>query len=129
MNPHHVIRFVGILILFLGLSMTVPMGVSLLYGDGSTTAIFFSMFITICAGLILFLLTKNNRDTYLNHRDGIAIVSFGWIAAGFVGAIPFLLSGSIHSFTDAYFESISGFTTTGASILVNIEGIFLNFNE
>jgi len=121
MNPYHVLRFVGILVLFLGLSMIIPLGVSLIYKDGSTLSLLWSMIITTSAGLLLSVSIKKDDNKQLNHRDGVAIVTFGWIAAGLVGAIPFILSGTIHDFSNAYFESISGFTTTGATVLSNIE--------
>jgi trk system potassium uptake protein TrkH len=121
MHPQLVLRFIGILIFFLGVSMAGPLLVSLIYKDGSTWAIFYSMLITSGTGLLFFIGTKKDKETHLSHRDGVAIVTFGWVAAGLVGAIPFLLSGSIPNFTNAYFESISGFTTTGASILTDME--------
>jgi trk system potassium uptake protein TrkH len=123
MNPQTVLRFIGILILFLGLSMAAPLIVSFIYHDGSSGALFNSMLITCGIGLLTFLVTKKNKGAHLNHRDGVAIVTFGWMAAGLVGAIPFLMSGAIPDFSNAYFESLSGFTTTGASILDNIEGL------
>jgi len=123
MHVQRVLRFIGILIFFLGASMAVPLLVSLVYKDGSTGALFYAMLITSGFGLLLFFATRRPSNTYLSHRDGVAIVTLGWLAAGLVGAIPFLLSGSIIHFTDAYFESISGFTTTGASILSDIENL------
>ncbi|MGD9073863.1 MAG: potassium transporter TrkG [Desulfobacteraceae bacterium] len=101
--------------------MAGPLLVSLIYKDGSTGAIFYAMLITSGTGLLFFIGTKKDKETHLSHRDGVAIVTFGWVAAGLVGAIPYLLSGSIPNLTHAYFESISGFTTTGASILTDIE--------
>ena len=121
MHPQIILRFLGILILFLGLSMAAPLLVSIIFKDGSALAILYSMLITSGLGLLLFFCTKKDEETQLNHRDGIAIVTFGWVVAGLVGAIPFLFSNSIPDFTNAYFESLSGFTTTGASILSNIE--------
>ena len=121
MNPRTVLRCIGILNLFLGLSMAVPLLVSVIYQDGSTKALFNSMLITCGIGLLLFLITRKNKGAHLNHRDGVAIVTFGWLAAGLVGAIPYLLSGTIPDFSNAYFESLSGFTNTGSSILNNIE--------
>ena len=123
MNPQSVLRFIGILVLFLGLSMAAPLIVSFIYQDGTIWALFNSMLITCGIGLLIFLVTRKNKGAHLNHRDGVAIVTFGWIAAGIVGAIPFLMSGAIPDFSNAYFESLSGFTTTGASILNNIEGL------
>ncbi|MGD8228590.1 MAG: potassium transporter TrkG [Desulfobacteraceae bacterium] len=123
MHSQLILRFIGILIFFLGVSMAGPLLVSLIYRDGSTWAIFYSMVITSGAGLLFFIVTKKDKETQMSHRDGVAIVTFGWVAAGFVGAIPYLLSGYIPNFTHAYFESISGFTTTGASILTDIESL------
>ena len=123
MNPNTVIRFTGILVMFLGFSMVLPLGVSFLYADGSASALVWSMILTIGFGMLMFLFTKRNRGVHLSHRDGVAIVTFGWIAAGLAGAIPFLISGAIPDFTDAYFEAISGFTTTGSTVLSNIEGV------
>jgi trk system potassium uptake protein TrkH len=123
MHPQLILRFIGILIFFLGVSMAGPLLVSLIYGDGGTWSILYSMLITSGIGFLCYIVTKKNKETHLSHRDGVAIVTFGWMAAGLAGAIPYLLSGSIPNFTQAYFESVSGFTTTGASILTDIESL------
>ena len=123
MNLKLVLRFIGILLFFLGLSMAVPLMVSLIYEEGSMRSLLYSLLITTCTGLLLFIGAKKNDVAQLSHRDGVTIVTLGWVAACLAGAIPFLLSGTIHGFTNAYFESVSGFSTTGASILVNIEGL------
>jgi len=123
MHSKQIFRFIGILVFFLGLSMFCPLLVSMFYHDGAQRALLYSILITSGLGLCLFLLSREGKGNQLNHRDGVAIVTLGWVAAGLVGALPFFLSGSIANFTDAYFESISGFTTTGASILTNIEGL------
>jgi trk system potassium uptake protein TrkH len=114
-------RFIAILVFFLGISMAGPLLVSFIYNDGSTRALLFSMAITSLIGIILFLCTKKPGDTPLNHRDGVSVVTFGWVLAGLFGTLPYLFSGTIPDFTNAYFESVSGFTTTGASILTDIE--------
>jgi trk system potassium uptake protein TrkH len=121
MHFRRVFRLIGLLVFFLGLSMAIPVLVSLFYKDGSTWALGYSMAFTCSAGLLMYVAARRDEATYLSHRDGVAIVTFGWLAAGVAGAIPFLLSDSIPHFTDAYFESLSGFTTTGASILKDIE--------
>ena len=123
MHFRRVFRLIGLLVFFLGLSMSIPVLVSLLYRDGSTWALGYSMAFTCSAGLLMYVAARREEATSLSHRDGVAIVTFGWLAAGAAGAIPFLLSNSIPHFTDAYFESLSGFTTTGASILKDIEKI------
>lgn len=123
MHFQQIIRFVGILVLFLGISMVGPIIVSFAYHDGATVQLMYALVMSIGLGLIIFGVTKREKGVLLSHRDGVAIVTFGWAAAGLVGALPYLMTGSIPGFTDAYFESLSGFTTTGASVLENIEAI------
>ncbi len=121
MHFRHTLRIIGILLLFLGLSMAAPLGVSLFYKDGSASAFLYALLITILFGLTLLVLTVTAKATPLTHRDGVAVVTLGWIAAGLSGALPYLTAGSITGFTSACFESVSGFTTTGASVLQDIE--------
>jgi len=121
MHARRVLRFIGLLVFFLGLSMALALLVSVLYKEPSAWDLAASMVITCVAGLLIFLCTKGEEISNLSHRDGVAIVTLGWFVAGAVGTLPFLVSGSIDNFTDAYFESVSGFTTTGASILSDIE--------
>jgi len=106
MHPKIITRFVAILILFLGISMVLPLLVSLIYDDGSTRALISSTLISSSLGLIFFLLTREKESPHLNHRDGIAIVTLGWIMAGVFGTLPYLFSGWIPDFTNAYFESL-----------------------
>lgn len=121
MHARRVLRLIGLLVIFVGLSMALALVVSLIYREPSARDLAASMGITCVAGLLIFLSARGEAASQLSHRDGVAIVSLGWFVAGAVGALPFLLSGSIANFTDAYFESVSGFTTTGASILSDIE--------
>jgi len=114
------LNLLGYLNLILAGTMIFPMLVNWLYDEPMGKAFFLSTTITAAAGLLLILLFKRSpRD--LTHRDGFAIVAFGWLSAAFFGALPYLFSGSLPSLTDAFFESVSGFTTTGASILTNVE--------
>lgn len=112
---------IGQLSIGVGLCMLLPMGVSLFYGEVAWRAFMLGSIISVGVGLGMFWLFRPTDKPELNHRAGMAIVAFGWLAAGLLGAIPLFLSGDFASFTDAAFESISGFTTTGASILTNIE--------
>lgn len=121
MNFRLVSYLVAVLVFYLGLSMSLPLIVSLYYHDGSTGALLLSLLTACGLGGGIFLLTRGHQDLYLSHRDGVLIVTLGWIAAGATATLPYLLSGAIPGFTDAYFECMSGFTTTGASILKNIE--------
>jgi len=123
MNFRLVAYLVGALVFYLGLSMSLPLAVALYYQDGSATAILFSLLISCSAGGGIFLLTRGHEDLHLGHREGVLIVTLGWTAAVLAATLPYLFSGAIPGFTDAYFECMSGFTTTGASILKNIESI------
>jgi len=123
MHYRIILRFVSILLIFLGLAMGGPLVVSFFFEDGSTGAILISMALTLMSGLGIFFSVKTHENIQLNHRDGVAIVTLGWVMAALFGTLPFILSGAIPDFTDAYFESISGFTTTGASTLNQIESI------
>ncbi|UCF72594.1 MAG: TrkH family potassium uptake protein [Deltaproteobacteria bacterium] len=123
MRFKQIFRLIGILNFFLGLSMITPLIVSLVYSDGSFLPVLYSLLITSGSGIALFLLIKITDYSPLSQREAMAIVTFGWLSAGFFGSLPFLFSGSIGTITDAYFESISGFTTTGASVLANIESL------
>jgi len=121
MNFRLVVYLVAVLVFYLGLSMCLPLFVALYYRDGSAGPLLISLLTTCALGGGFFLWTRGDQDLYLNHRDGVAIVTLGWIAACLAATLPYLLSGAIPGFTDAYFESMSGFTTTGASILKNVE--------
>lgn len=121
MNARLIFHVVAILVFFLGLSMLAPIGVSLYDGDGSTLPIAASMTIVCILGGAGYFWTRGQQDLHLSHRDGVMIVTFGWALAGLVATLPYMLSGAIPGFTDAYFESVSGFTTTGASVLTDVE--------
>lgn len=95
---------------------------SVYYGE-EWQAILFSGFITLGVGLLLWKLTNNTENKELKKRDGYLIVTFGWLMMSFFGVLPYLFSGAIPNFTDAFFETMSGYTTTGASILNDIESM------
>jgi trk system potassium uptake protein len=118
-----VVAFIlSVLLLLEGVFMSLAASVSLLYGDKDTLTIFLSSLITALTGFILWLIFRK-CDKNIGRREGYLIVSIGWILFSVFGSLPFFLSGSISSYTDAYFESMSGFTTTGASVLDNIESL------
>jgi len=123
MNYRLIAYLVAVLLFCIGLSMTAPLGVALYYGDGSAPALLGSLLLTCGAGGGVFFRTRGQEDFYLSHRDGVAIVTLGWLAAGLAATLPYLLSATIPDFTNAYFESISGLTTTGSSILKDIEAL------
>ncbi len=118
-----VANITGFLLLFLGAAMIIPLICGLIYQDSSIIPVLKSFAITICAGSLLFIFFKNEKAEIITQREGIAIVAFGWISICILGALPFYFDHHFKSLTDALFESVSGFTTTGSSILSNIEGL------
>jgi trk system potassium uptake protein TrkH len=112
----------GILLVLEGCFMALAAPVSAIYGDNDYYTILLSACITIGTGLILWLLFRNS-SRMVGKREGYLIVTSGWIMFSVFGSLPFLLTDAIPSYTDAFFESISGFTTTGASILDNVESL------
>ena len=93
---------------------------SLIYADGVTVPLLLSGILTLLVGVLLMIGTKNHKKE-MNKREGYIVVTFGWIVMSLSGTLPYITSGAIPSFTDAFFETMSGFTTTGASILNDIE--------
>ena len=123
MRWRFILKIIGVLTLFFGLTMIFPLLVGLYYRDGSLIPLLESMGITVAAGLILYLIFCKAEAEVISQREGMAIVALGWTAVGIFGAIPFYLGDGYFTFTDAVFESVYGFTTTGASVLTNIEGL------
>ncbi|MEP2936861.1 MAG: potassium transporter TrkG [Gilvibacter sp.] len=112
----------GLLLLCNGSFMFVSGFVSLGYSDGATQGIFLAGVVTLLIGGFLMLSTRKHKKE-LKKREGYIIVTFGWLFMSLTGTLPYLFSGAIPSFTNAFFETISGYTTTGASILHDIEAI------
>jgi trk system potassium uptake protein TrkH len=117
-----VFRMLGFLLLLEGLFILLCIPVSLIYREGVHFKFVTSGLINILAGGLLMLTTRR-ADRNLQTRDGFIVVSIGWILMSLFGTLPFILTGSIPSFTNAFFETVSGFTTTGASILNDIEAL------
>jgi len=123
MRWRYILNIVGILIFFFGLTMIFPLLIGLYYKDQSVIPILKSMGITIISGILLYLCFRSAKAESISQREGIAIVAVSWTAVGLFGAFPFYLGGEFSTFVDAFFESVSGFTTTGASVLTNIEAV------
>ncbi|MCK5505346.1 MAG: TrkH family potassium uptake protein, partial [Thermodesulfovibrionia bacterium] len=121
MNTALVLNLTGVILLFSSLFMLVPFFTALFYRGQDLGAFFISFTITFLAGLSLYFLTKSQKKVELKHRDGFAIVTFSWVIMSMFGSLPYMLSDGSLSFTNAYFESMAGFTTTGASVLSNLE--------
>jgi len=102
------------------LGMSPSLLISIYSKQNDTAAFAFSIFITCFVGYIMSK-TKINKKKMIKAKEGLTIVAFGWILFSFFGALPFVISGSIPSFVDAFFETVSGITTTGATIITDIE--------
>ncbi len=112
----------GLLLLCNGGFMLLATLVSWFYQDGVTLEISTAALITLFIGT-LFMFTTRGHSKELKSREGYIIVTFGWIFMALSGTLPYVISESIPGFTNAFFETMSGYTTTGASILNDIESI------
>ncbi|MBN1115939.1 MAG: TrkH family potassium uptake protein [Bacteroidales bacterium] len=120
LNIKIIIRTLGFLLIGEGLFMLLSLSVAGIYKDGDASAFLYSALITIGSGLLFFIITRKASKN-IGKREGYIIVSAVWVFFSLFGSLPFIISKSIPGFTDAFFETISGFTTTGSSILNNIE--------
>lgn len=139
MRLNVVCSVLSLLVLFVGAAQLVPLGISIAYGDGDFFALLFSCLAAFAAGGIARYLTRHvfgvEGHIELRHREGFAIVGLGWVLISAFGCLPFLLAGTFlpsaesagaasrawTALTDSYFETVSGFTTTGASVLTDYD--------
>jgi trk system potassium uptake protein TrkH len=124
MNPLILLKIISILLIILSVFMVVPAGIALYCEEHAPfTAFAGTIAVTSAlASLVIILLRKIKADA-ISTRDGFLLVTLSWVLASVIGSMPFYISDTISSFTDAFFETISGFSTTGASILVDIESL------
>lgn len=114
----------GILLIINGIFMLLCLPATIYYkNEVDIIPISFSGCVTLLVGFLLYWLNRNSRDSIIRKRDGYLIVTLGWVAMSLSGTLPYVLSGLIPSFTDAFFETMSGYTTTGASIITDIEAM------
>ena len=121
-NFRIIARAFSLLLIVEGLFMLVSAGVSFLFHEHAASAFCYSALITLVTGAMVFTPLRN-EEKIVGTREGYIIVTGIWLIFSIFGTLPFLLSGSIHNFGDAFFESMSGFTTTGATILPDIESM------
>ncbi len=121
-NYRVILNLLGALMIFNGLLMLSSIIVCLFYGE-SISPILYSSCITIVLGFIFYLSTFRNIKMDLRMKEGYLVVTLSWLIVSLTGAIPYVISGAIPSYTDAFFETISGYTTTGATILSDIESL------
>lgn len=121
-NFRIIARAFSLMLIFEGLFMLVSAGVSQIYHEHAAASFIYSALITIVTGIIVFTPLRHEERVYGN-KEGYIIVTGTWILFGLFGTLPYIISGSIPDFTNAFFESMSGFTTTGATILTDIESL------
>ncbi len=119
MNFRMIFKSLGMVLCIEAMCMLPSLVVSLIYKQNDTGAFLISISILLLAGLLMTRIRAITKHIYA--RDGFAMVALGWILISVFGAMPFIVSGAIPSFVDAFFEAVSGFTTTGSSILKDVE--------
>jgi len=121
LNIKAIVSILGLLLSLNGGFMLLCLPVSFYYHDGQWYSLLISGIITLSVGGVLYFLTLKKSNNGLNKRDGYLVVTLGWLIMSLSGTLPYIISGQIPSFTDAFFETLSGYTTTGASVLSDIE--------
>ncbi len=122
MNKRLVLRLLGAILLIEALAMAPSLAISLLYGDGDALALLSSMALLAALGFLAWRFA-HPREQNLRAREGFLVVALSWVLLSAFGALPFVISGLIPNYIDAFFEAVSGFTTTGATVLGNFEGL------
>ena len=121
MNLKIIFRIIGFLLMLTGIFMMLGIPFSIYYKSDDISALLQSGIFTSAVGLIIWFFTRDPQKKELGKREGYLIVTLGWLSMALFGSIPFMLYGAVPDFTDAFFETMSGFTTTGATILTDIE--------
>lgn len=121
MNYGIVRRVVGSILIVESLLMTPSLFIALFTNQTDKLAFIITILLT---GIIGYLLSRGKgHDNHIKAKEGLAIVSLGWICMSLLGALPLYISGSTPTYIDAFFEIVSGFTTTGATVIVNVEAL------
>ncbi len=122
LNSRIIFHIMGLLLLFNGGFMLLAAVLSAVYKDGATLSISLASISTMFAGVFAMYYTRGHRKE-VKQKEGYIIVTFGWIVMSISGMLPYIFSGAIPDVTNAFFETISGYTTTGASIMDDIESM------
>jgi len=117
-----VINVIGVLLILLGAFMLLGLPFSLYYEKGDTSAICYSSLTTILSGISIWWLTKSAKKN-IKKREGYLIVVLGWLSISIFSMLPYIFSGALPNLIDALFESMSGLTTTGATVITDLRGI------
>ncbi len=126
MNINLIIKVVGIFLVALALIMAIHIPIGLIYWDGGVKSFTIATIVTVVFGILGYFIGRWRSDSEITHKEGFLIVALSWIIVGVFGGLPFFFEGSFgvasfDSFASSVFESVSGFTTTGATVLQSIE--------
>lgn len=116
-----ILRYLGIVLLFNALFLLISTGISGVNSDSAFFPLLFSAAVCFLFGIFPLIFVPATFE--ISNREGLFIVVFGWLMSCLIGVLPYILWGGVFTFTNAWFESVSGFTTTGSSILTNIEAV------
>ena len=122
MNRKLIVRILGALMMIEAAAMVPALVISFIYRDGDTRALLYSILLVVSAGALMTFLPRTGEHTHLRLKEGYIITALGWVVLGVCGTLPFLFSNAFTRFEDAFFETVSGLTTTGASVLTQFEG-------
>ena len=123
MRPQVIMKIMGILLSMFSISLLPPTAIAVLSADGTQTPFLMAFILTLATGFVFWFSTRRRHED-LRIRDGFVIVVLFWTVLASFGSLPLLMSANpVMSVTDAFFESMSGLTTTGATVLVGIDDL------
>ena len=125
MNYALIQKTIGMMVLVFSIILTIPLSISISYNDGNTASFIYSFIIIFLSGSLLFFPNRfNTFDSNIKIKEGFLIVVLFWVLLSFFGSFPFIFDINLSmSFVDAFFESVSGWTTTGATVIVNLDNL------
>ncbi|MFW6180160.1 MAG: TrkH family potassium uptake protein [Spirochaetota bacterium] len=123
MNVIQVLRVVSVLLLVVAFFMLVPLAIGLYRGEDTAFSFTAPVLLILVLSSPVLAATRKKAASFLSTRDGFLLVTLSWLSSAFFSSLPFYLSGAVPRFVDCFFEAMSGYTTTGASILTDIESL------
>lgn len=118
-----IIHIIGLCLIIESLFIFIDIPISIIFHDGTFIPLLESSVITFLLGIVFFLITKSGTYEKPSIKESFLIVTLSWLVISLFGTLPYILSNSITNFSDAFFETVSGFTTTGSSVITDIESI------
>jgi len=124
MNLKNIFHILGIFVFLIGAAMLPAFVIAAALHEAARSAIGLASLVTMGTGIGMYVfIPRTGERISLTHREGFVIVTLAWVLASAFGGLPFLFAGVVPSFCDAFFETMSGFTTTGASVIPNLDGV------